>query len=538
MSMEDEAQAIPDDGSSAPHDLDADLAAGGTRQLLAARRERLNALRAAGEDPFPVRSQRNHATADAILSFETLEQADSEHEEGPTDVVVTGRLVGAVRDMGGSVFVHLADASGRLQLHLRRARMGREDHDRFKATIDAGDIVEARGAMFRTRKGEVSLAVDKVRILAKSLRPLPNKVGGLADTETRLRQRYLDLMVNEETRARFAARSRIVSAMRRYLDERGFLEVETPTMQPLYGGGAARPFTTHYHALDQTMYLRIADELYLKRLLVGGFEKVYEICKDFRNEGIDRTHLPEFTMMECYWAYADYRDMMRLTEHMVAEVAEKALGTLTVEYEGHAIDLSPPWRRLTVRDAILQSTKIDIGEAETLEALRAEIRRLGLAVATQPTWAKTVDALIGEYVEPAIVQPTFLMDHPVALSPLAKRKPDDPRYAERFEPLVAGFELGNAFSELNDPDEQRARFEEMGLQREAGDDEAHPLDEDFLEALAHGMPPTGGLGIGIDRLVMLLTGTPNIREVVLFPQLRVVQDPASSDDGEAADVDS
>lgn len=505
------------EGATADERPSAD-AAGGMRQLLAARRERLERLRAAGVDPFPPRAERTHMAAEAVAAFEAVEAEGG--EEGPEGVAVAGRLVGALRKMGGSIFVHLRDESGELQLHLRKNRLGPEAFARVAEDVDAGDIVGAEGTMFRTRKGEISLAVDRLEVLAKSLRPLPDKWHGLQDPETRLRQRYLDLLSSEESRAAFRLRSLILRSMRRFLDQRGFLEVETPVLQPIYGGGAARPFSTHYHALDQDMYLRIADELYLKRLLVGGFERVYEIAKDFRNEGIDRTHMPEFTMMEVYWAYADYRDMMTLTEEMIAAIARDCLGGTTVEIDGRPLDLAPPWRRATVRDAILEGTGIDIEACPDLASLEAAVAAAGHEVAKQPTWPRLVDELLGDFVEPRIWEPTFLMDHPVALSPLAKRKPEDPRYAERFEPLVAGFELGNAFSELNDPLEQRARFEDMAAQRAAGDDEAHPLDEDFLEALLYGMPPTGGLGIGVDRLVMVLTGRMNIRDVVLFPQLR------------------
>ncbi|MCC7019421.1 MAG: lysine--tRNA ligase [Ardenticatenales bacterium] len=508
-----------DDPPPAGTEIDID-ALGGMAQLLAARLERLQAIRAAGIDPYPPRVERTHMTADAVAAFDTIEAAGG--DEGPAGVKLCGRLVGALRRMGGSMFVHLQDQSGTVQLHLRRDRMGEADFGAAIDRLDPGDFVQADGTMFRTRAGEVSLAVDRVTMLAKSLRPLPEKWRGLTDVETRLRQRYLDMLSNESVRQRFIQRSLIVRAMRTFLDGRGFLEVETPTLQPIYGGGAARPFETHYHALGQTMYLRIADELYLKRCLVGGLERVYEICKDFRNEGIDRTHMPEFTMMECYWAYADYNDVMALVEEMVAAIALAANGTtrVTLPDGGPEIELAPPWRRWTVRDAVQDTTGIDIAAADTLAALRAAIAERGLHVAPQPTWAKTVDELVGDYVEPQCVQPTFLMDHPVALSPLAKRKPDDPRWAERFEPIVAGFELGNSFSELNDPIEQRERFEEMARQKAAGDDEQPPIDDDFIEALAHGMPPTGGLGIGVDRLVMVLTGTMNIREVVLFPAMR------------------
>lgn len=506
-----------------PHDEpiagDADDAVGGMAQLLAARLERLAALRADGLDPYPPRARRSHTTAEARAAFTALESAGQ--AEGPADVFLCGRLVGAIRRMGGSMFVHLQDQAGSLQLHLRRDRMGEAAFQQAADRFDPGDFVQAEGTVFRTRAGEVSLAVDRWTMLAKSLRPLPEKWHGLTDVETRLRQRYLDLLANADVRERFVRRSLIVRAMRNFLDGRGFLEVETPTLQPIYGGGAARPFETHYHALDQRMYLRIADELYLKRCLVGGLERVYEICKDFRNEGIDRTHMPEFTMMECYWAYADYHDVMRLVEEMVAAIAVEVNGAPEAHLpDGTRLDLRPPWRRWTVRDAILDTTGIDVGVVDTLPALRQAIDERSLAVARQPTWAKTVDELVSDYVEPACVQPTFLMNHPVALSPLAKRMPDDPRWAERFEPIVAGFELGNSFSELNDPLEQRERFEEMARQRAAGDDEQPPIDEDFVEALMHGMPPTGGLGIGVDRLVMVLTGTANIREVVLFPAMR------------------
>jgi len=493
--------------------------AGGLDALIAARRSRIEQLRALGREPFPSRSERSHGTADAAAAFGVLEAAGA--SDGPAGVMLAGRLVGAIRRFGGSAFVHLQDGQGQLQLHLRRNLLGEAAYAQFLDLFDIGDFVNARGTVFRTKTGEVSLAVDAIHMLAKSLRPLPEKWHGLQDVETRFRQRYLDLITSDEARARFVKRSRILSAMRRFLDERGFIEVETPVLQPIYGGGSARPFTTHYHALAQDMYLRIADELYLKRLLVGGLERVYEICKDFRNEGIDRTHLPEFTMMECYWAYADYRQMLELTESMISGICRDVNGSLEVSLDDRTLDFSAPWRRLTVREAISEATGIDIEDHwEDLDGLRGAIRGRGLNVAPQPTWARTVDELIGDHVEPGVWNPTFLLDYPVALSPLAKRKADDPRYVERFEPLIAGFELGNCFTELNDPIDQRARFEEAARQKASGDDEAQPLDEDFLRAMEHGMPPAGGLGIGIDRLVMVLTGTTNIRDVVLFPQLR------------------
>lgn len=499
-------------------DGSAESALGGLEALIAARMTKIEAFRSAGLDPYPARASRSHGSTAALEAFAAAEAAGAEAPEG---VTVAGRLVGALRRFGGSTFVHLQDGEGQIQLHLQRAALGEDAYRRFLDLFDSGDFVSATGTLFRTRSGEVSLAVNEIGMLAKSLLPLPEKWHGLQDVEVRYRQRYLDLISSTESRERFVKRSRIVAAMRRYLDGRGFLEVETPVLQPLYGGGSARPFTTHYHALNQEMFLRIADELYLKRLLVGGMERVYEICKDFRNEGVDRTHLPEFTMMECYWAYADYLQMLDLTENMIAAICQEVNGGLQVEHDGRPLDFSPPWRRLTVREAIREATGIDIEDHwEDLPGLRAAIQARGLACEPQPTWAKTVDELIGDYVEPQIWNPTFLLDYPVALSPLAKRKPGDPRYVERFEPLIAGFELGNCFTELNDPVDQRARFEEMARHKDSGDDEAQPLDEDFLKAMAHGMPPAGGLGIGIDRLVMVLTGTSNIRDVVLFPQLR------------------
>lgn len=526
-----ERAGVEDAVTSAPTDRGAEAGEqGGLTALVAARQEKVARLRAAGVDPYPARTRRTHTVADAADAF--LRSEERGHAEGPHDVVLAGRLVGARRLMGGAAFVHLEDASGRTQLHLRRNRMGAEAYGSFVANFDPGDFVSASGTMFRTRMGEVTLAVDELHMLAKSLLPLPEKWHGLRDVETRFRKRYLDMLGNPEVRARFAARTRAVAAVRSYLDQRGFLEVETPVLQPMYGGGAAEPFTTFSHALDRKLYLRIADELYLKRLLVGGFERVYEIAKDFRNEGIDRTHLPEFTQMECYWAYADYIDMMALTEDLVAHVALAVNGTTEVSIDGRPLDLAPPWRRITTREAVRRATGIDFTEHPDLEGLRRAMCAAGIEADPQPTWAKTVDELLAEHVEPKLWQPTFLTDYPVALSPLAKRKPDDPAFVERFEPFAAGFELGNAFSELNDPQDQRARFEEMAAQRAAGDAEAHPLDEDFLEALMHGMPPTAGLGIGIDRLVMLVTGQPNIREVVLFPPLRTR--PAGATAGPAA----
>ncbi len=487
-------------------------------ELVKVRLQKLRALREMGIDPYPARVERTHTAAEALALFKAAEAAGTV-DDLPTDLRLAGRMV-SLRIMGRATFAHILDGSGRIQIFLRENIVGPEAYRFFKEYFDLGDFVGVQGRLFRTRTGEITLEVQTFRMLAKSLHPLPEKWHGLRDRETRYRQRYLDLLTNPDTRWVFETRSRIIAAMRRYLDDQGFLEVETPVLQPLYGGAAARPFVTHYHALEQDVYLRISDELYLKRLIIGGIDKVYEIGKDFRNEGLSTRHNPEFTMMECYWAYADYEDMMRLTEEMIAFIARETLDTERITYQGHEVVLTPPWQRITLRDAIRDATGIDIEEHATHEALSAAVKERGLQIDPQPTWAKLVDELFKECVEPHLIQPTFILDYPVELSPLAKRKPDAPHLVERFEPFVGGLEMGNAFTELNDPLDQRKRFEEMREQYAAGDEEAHPLDEDFLTALMYGMPPTGGLGIGVDRLVMLLTDRPSIREVILFPQLR------------------
>jgi len=424
--------------------------------------------------------------------------------------------------MGKASFAHIADGSGSIQVYLRLADDGvdEETYELFRRDLDIGDIVQAQGTLFFTKTGEPSLKVIRLTLLAKSLRPLPEKWHGLKDVETRYRQRYLDLIVNEEARRVFIARSQIVAALRRFMDARGFIEVETPVLQPIYGGALARPFTTYYFALDQEVFLRIADELYLKRLIVGGLDRVYEICKDFRNEGVSSQHNPEFTQLEVYQAYADYTDMMTLAEDAFSSVSREVLGTAQITYQGQEIDLSPPWRRLPMRDAILEQTGLDIYDAPTVETLRQHVDEKGLEVDPQPTRGMLVDEIFSEYVEPKLIQPTFIIDFPLEISPFAKKKPDNPDLVERFEFFIGGLEMGNAFSELNDPVDQRERFLEQMKQREAGDEEAHPMDEDYVRALEYGMPPTGGMGWGIDRMVMLLTDQSSIREVILFPHLR------------------
>jgi lysyl-tRNA synthetase class 2 len=476
---------------------------------------KLERLRERGIDPYPARARRSHTAAEAIAAFE---EAEANGADGPT-VEVTGRLR-AIRVMGKSTFAHIEDGSGRIQIYLKRDNLGEEAYEIFKRDVDLGDFLGVEGHLFRTRTGEVTVHVRSYQLLTKTLHPLPEKWHGLRDVETRYRRRYLDLIANEEVRSIFRTRTRVVTAMRRFLDDQGFIEVETPSLQPIYGGAMARPFTTHHNALDMTLYLRISDELYLKRLIVGGIDKVYEICKDFRNEGVSTKHNPEFTQMECYWAYTDYSDMMWLTEHMVAFIADEALGSTQFTFQGQQIDVTPPWRRWTLRDAIQELTGIDYMEFPNLEALWAEVQRRELHVSPQPTWGKLIDELLGEIVEPTLIQPTFIKDYPIDISPLSKALSDDPQHVERFEIFIGGLEMGNAYSELNDPMVQRERFEQQGLGAKAGDEEAHPMDEDYILALMHGMPPTGGLGVGVDRLTMLLTDQTSIREVILFPHMR------------------
>jgi len=422
--------------------------------------------------------------------------------------------------MGKASFCHIQDAAGRLQLYLKQDILGPEAYSQFRDLVDLGDFVSATGRLFRTRTGEITLEVASFAMLTKTLRPLPEKWHGLSDVEARYRQRYLDLITNEDARRTFQVRGKIVSAIRRFLDDRGFAEVETPVLQPLYGGTTARPFRTYYNALDREFYLRIATELYLKRLIVGGMDKVYEIGRVFRNEGVDFKHNPEFSLLETYEAYADYNDVMEMVETMIPAVAETALGTRTFERDGQLIDLTPPWKRITLRQAILDESDVDFEAYPDQPSLYQRVAKLGLPIAPTSPRGKIIDELLTAFVEPKLIQPTFLVDYPIELSPLAKKRTDNPLLVERFEAFAGGFELANAFSELNDPQDQRARFNQQLEALAAGDEEAHLMDEDFILALEHGMPPTGGLGIGIDRLVMFLTGGHSLREVILFPQLR------------------
>ena len=495
---------MPDEASRAHPPAGAD---GGGRPQEDDRRTKLSRLRQAGVEPFP------HAFP-GVVPIERIHAEHADLEAGAETQAsyrVAGRLA-ARRGHGRAAFLDLVDRSGRIQLHARHDVLGEEAFERL-LTLDLGDLIGVDGTAFRSRRGELSLRVEAYTLLAKSLRPPPEKFHGLEDVETRYRRRELDLMANEESRELFILRSRVIAAIRRWLDERGFLEVETPVLQPLYGGALARPFTTHHNALDRELYLRIATELYLKRLIVGGLERVYELGKDFRNEGISHKHNPEFTMLEWYEAYADYDDVARRLEELVAFVSGE------VGYTG-PIDFSTPWRRVTLRDAIRERTGVDVLAARDPSALAAAARERGVELDPSQTWPQLVDELLSKHVEPALVSPTFVLDYPVELSPFAKAHRSEPGLVERWECFAGGMEFANAFTELNDPDEQRARFEDQRRLGEAGDVEAQPYDEDFVRALEHGMPPTGGVGVGIDRLVMILSGRSSIREVVLFPAMR------------------
>jgi lysyl-tRNA synthetase class 2 len=476
--------------------------------LVAQRRAKLAALRDEGVEPFPHAYPGVQPIAEVKAPHEALEAG----EETDARVRVAGRIA-ARRGQGKAAFIDLVDRSGRIQLHARADVLGQESLDRL-TSLDLGDLIGADGTVFRTRRGELSIKVEDWTLLAKSLRPPPDKHHGLQDTETRQRHRELDLIANEDTRDLFVTRARVISEIRRFLDTDGFVEVETPILQPIYGGALARPFTTEYNALDRTMYLRIATELYLKRLIVGGLERVYEIGKDFRNEGLSFKHVPEFTMLEWYEAYADWEVVADRMERLVSAVAEKIGG-------GGEISFARPWTRETLAGAIAARTGgIDVLANRSLESLRDAMRARDMDVPGEETWAQLVDFLVSKHVEPTLIQPTILHDYPVELSPFAKRHRSQEGLVERFEAFAGGMEFANAFSELNDPDDQRARFEEQQRHAAAGDEEAQPYDEAYLFALEHGMPPTGGIGIGIDRLVMLLTGRTTIREVVLFPAMR------------------
>ena len=490
------------------------------------RLQKIQELRAEGIDPYPPRARRTHTSAESVADFEAAEKAGTE-----VRATLAGRIR-AVRPMGKLSFAHIEDGAGKLQLFFRANELGSEKLDFFNRMFDIGDFVQASGTMFRTKTGEVTLQVQEFVMLAKAVSPLPAdkdetlpdgtiaRHAALEDPELRARQRYADLAVNADVREVFRVRAATIRGLREFLDDKGFLEVETPILQPLYGGAAARPFVTHHNELEQDMYLRISFELYLKRLLVGNLERVYEIGRDFRNEGVSFKHNPEFTQLEFYWAYADYEQVMELTEQMVASVVLRVLGAQKLSYQGQEIDFTPPWKRLELRAGLRETSGMDIAEHPKAETLLRALSKAGKAPDPQATRGKLIDFMLSEYLEPTLVQPTFLFNYPRDISPLAKSKPGDPMTVERFEVYVAGFELCNAFTELNDPLDQEQRFIEMGRDYAADDEEKHPMDEDYLRAMRYGMPPNGGFGMGVDRLVMLLTDKHSIREVLLFPALR------------------
>jgi len=479
------------------------------------RLEKLDRIRGWGVNPYPRSYHRSHTALEAAASLEQKEAGLTQPEE----VSIAGRII-ARRPMGKSTFVDIRDSSGKIQLLFQDTNQFDDKLRELFRDLDIGDIIGVSGNLLRTKSGEPTVRAGNFTLLAKSLQPLPEKWHGLSDIDKRHRQRYLDLIANTEVREIFQMRSQVITAIRQFLNQRGFIEVETPVLQPSAGGALAQPFITHHHALDQDFYLRIALELYLKRLVVGGFDKVYELSRTFRNEGISTKHNPEFTMLESYEAYADYNDVMNMLEEMIFEVSQQVLGTDKVKFGDNTLTLKPPWQRISLQQAIEKYSGIDFEKYPDAGSLRAKMQELGLEVDPQKDRGRLIDELISTFVEPNLMQPTFLLDYPVEMSPLAKTKPDDDHIAERFEAFAGGMEIANAFTELNDPVEQRQRFLQQQKGRKAEDEVAETIDEDYLLALEYGMPPTGGLGVGIDRLVMLLTNQQSIREVILFPQLR------------------
>ncbi|SHK36081.1 lysine--tRNA ligase [Tepidibacter formicigenes] len=483
-------------------------------EMLKVRREKLAKLQEMGKDPFKIEKyDLTHHSKDIKDKFEELEGKE---------VSIAGRIM-SKRIQGKAGFIDVQDQEGRIQSYVRKDRIGEEDYDLF-VTYDIGDIVGIKGEVFQTKRGEISVKANEVTLLSKSLQILPEKFHGLKDLDLRYRQRYVDLIVNPEVKEAFLTRNKAIKAIKEYLDDRGFLEVDTPILNTIAGGASARPFITHHNTLDIDMYLRIANELYLKRLIVGGFEKVYEMGRMFRNEGMSIKHNPEYTAIELYQAYADYEDMMRITEEIVAYAAQKALGTTKINYQGTEIDLTPPWNRMSMQEAVKKYAGVDFDEIKTDEEAIEIAKQKGIEIKPEMTRGQVINDLFEEYAEEHLIQPTFITHHPVEVSPLAKRNPENPAITNRFEAFVNRWEIANAFSELNDPIDQRGRFMDQLRQRELGDDEAHMLDEDFLNALEVGLPPTGGLGIGIDRVMMLLTNSSSIRDVILFPTMKPIGD--------------
>ncbi|MGG1616675.1 lysine--tRNA ligase [Paenibacillus sp. NRS-1782] len=485
-------------------------------ELLQIRRAKLDELRSLGIDPFGRKYIRTAEAGVLLSKYDSLTK--EELEEKNIEISIAGRIM-AKRVMGKASFAHVQDLSGRIQIYVRQDTVPETKYKAF-GILDLGDIVGIKGVLFKTKTGETTIKVLDLEVLSKSLYPLPEKYHGLKDVELRYRQRYVDLVMNPEVQKTFITRSRIIQSMRRYLDSLGYLEVETPTLHSIAGGAAAKPFITHHNALDMQLYMRIAIELHLKRLIVGGLEKVYEIGRVYRNEGISTRHNPEFTMIELYEAYADYQDIMQLTENMVAHIAQEVLGTQRIHYQGQEVDLTPQWRRVSMVDAVKEVTGVDFGAQLSNEEAHRLAKEHKVPVEPHMTFGHILNAFFEQFVEETLIQPTFIMGHPVEISPLAKRNEQDPRFTDRFELFVVAREHANAFTELNDPIDQRQRFEAQLLEREHGNDEAHEMDDDFIRALEYGMPPTGGLGIGIDRLVMLLTDAPSIRDVLLFPHMR------------------
>ena len=487
-----------------------------TNEQFQVRKEKLDLLRSKGLDPFGKRFERSHLVTDIVEKYGEFENEDLEGKD--IAVTIAGRIM-TKRGKGKAGFAHIQDLSGQIQIYVRQDAIGPEQYEVFKIA-DLGDIVGITGHVFRTKVGELSVKAEKFELLSKALRPLPDKFHGLKDVEQRYRQRYLDLIMNNESKQTFIARSKIIRSMRNYLDSHGYLEVETPMLHSIPGGAAARPFITHHNALDTELYIRIAIELHLKRLIVGGLEKVYEIGRVFRNEGVSTRHNPEFTMIELYEAYADYKDIMALTENLVAHIAQEILGTTKIPYGEYEVDLTPQWKRLHMVDAIKEYTGADFWKEMSIEEARVLAKEHGIEIKEHMDFGHIVNEFFEQRVEEKLIQPTFIYGHPVEISPLAKKNAEDPRFTDRFELFIVAREHANAFTELNDPIDQRERFEAQLKEREHGNDEAHLMDEDFIEALEYGLPPTGGLGIGIDRLVMLLTNSPSIRDVLLFPLMR------------------
>lgn len=483
---------------------------------LVVRREKMNSLREQGVDPFGKRFDRTHQSQQLVEEYSQLEKEELEEKEIP--VTIAGRIM-TKRGKGKAGFAHIQDLSGQIQLYVRKDAVGEEAYEVF-TSADLGDIVGVSGVLFKTKVGELSVKAKQFELLTKALRPLPDKFHGLKDVEQRYRQRYLDLIMSEESKHTFITRSRIIQSMRRYLDDQGYLEVETPMMHAIAGGASAKPFITHHNALDMELYMRIAIELHLKRLIVGGMEKVYEIGRVFRNEGVSTRHNPEFTMIELYEAYADYRDIMSLTENLIAHIAKEVLGSTTVQYGEHEINLKPEWKRLHMVDAVKEYTGVDFWKETSVDEARALAKEHGVEITEHMQYGHIVNEFFEQKVEEKLIQPTFIFGHPVEISPLAKKNENDPRFTDRFELFIVAREHANAFTELNDPIDQKERFEAQLKEREQGNDEAHMMDNDFIEALEYGMPPTGGLGIGVDRLVMLLTNAASIRDVLLFPHMR------------------